>query len=144
MGLLDRWNKKITKSQLKKGDAKSAKVEVKEDDHKHEAAESKVTPVSKLATPQHLSTILRPLITEKAAHAQAAGKYTFVVDAGCSKTEVVNAIKNMYDVTPVRVNMTNVQGKYIRFGRSLGRRSDFKKAIVTLPKGKTLTIHEGV
>jgi large subunit ribosomal protein L23 len=40
--------------------------------------------------------------------------------------------------------MARVRGKAVRFGRMSGRRSDWKKAIVTLPKGKTIDIYEGV
>ncbi len=45
---------------------------------------------------------------------------------------------------PLTVNTMNVDGKRVRFGHSNGRRSDFKKAFITLPAGKTITIHEGV
>jgi len=54
------------------------------------------------------------------------------------------AVEELYGTKPERVNVINVQGKVMRFGRSMGRRSDFKKAIVTLPSGKTINLHEGV
>jgi large subunit ribosomal protein L23 len=45
---------------------------------------------------------------------------------------------------PSDVRIMNVEGKRVRTGRNLGKRRDWKKAIVTLPKGKTIHIHEGV
>ena len=88
--------------------------------------------------------IVKPLITEKTAIMQSANKYTFVVAKWAQKTNVKQAIKEMYGVEPIDVNIINAQGHRVRFGRSAGKRSDWKKAVVTLPAGKSITIHEGV
>jgi large subunit ribosomal protein L23 len=61
-----------------------------------------------------------------------------------STFNIKRAVKELYGVMPARVTVAHVQGRYVRFGRSMGRRSDYKKAVVTLPKGSTITIHEGV
>lgn len=90
------------------------------------------------------SILVKPLVSEKAAIAETANTYTFVVTNDATKLTVKRAVKEVYGVMPIRVRMLNVQGKYVRFGRGYGRRSDWKKAIVTLPKGQTIRIHEGV
>ncbi|MDO8626224.1 MAG: 50S ribosomal protein L23 [Candidatus Magasanikbacteria bacterium] len=149
MGLLDRWSKKITSAKLKNNDDKSAPVKAAlksatAETKTENKGETKVTAVSKTTASKHFNIVIRPLVTEKSARAESVRKYTFIVAASANKTEVKNAVKNMYGVLPVSVNIVNVQGKNIRFGKSRGRRSDFKKAIVTLPKGEKLTVHEGV
>lgn len=88
--------------------------------------------------------LVKPLITEKAANLGAEGKYFFAVSAASNKIEVAKAIENVYGVKPLAVNIVNVSGKKVRYGRLSGRRKDWKKAIVTLPKGKTINIYEGV
>lgn len=88
--------------------------------------------------------ILKPLITEKAAVAQSLNKYSFIVKSDATKNEIKKAIKEIYEVEPKTVNVINIEGKARRFGRSRGRRSGYKKALVTLPAGKSITIHEGV
>lgn len=88
--------------------------------------------------------IVRPLFTEKTDRLQAAGSYTFVVTKDANKTEVARAIKDLYGVKPVSVRVTVRKGKYVRFGRSFGRRQDEKRAIVTLAKGDRITVMEGV
>lgn len=88
--------------------------------------------------------IVRPLVTEKAAVMTGTNTYAFVVKNDANRVAVRVAIKKMYGVDPVRVNIQNVEGKKKRFGRSIGKRSDWKKALVTLPSGKTINVHEGV
>lgn len=90
------------------------------------------------------NVIVRPLVTEKSAVLGAANTYVFVVTKQANRITVRTAIKEMYDITPTRVNIQNVPGKWVRFGRSQGKRSDWKKAFVTLPKGKMINVHEGV
>ncbi len=90
------------------------------------------------------TVLVRPVISEKAAVAEAAGAYTFVVKNNASKVDIKNAIKEVYNVKPKKVSVMNMDGKIKRSGRSRGRRSDWKKAIITLPKGQTISIHEGV
>ncbi|MEK7615361.1 MAG: 50S ribosomal protein L23 [Patescibacteria group bacterium] len=88
--------------------------------------------------------ILRPMVTEKAAHLASIGQYVFCVDKAANRIQVRSAIRAMYGVTPVSVNIQSVEGKVVRFGRTSGKRKDWKKAIVTLPKGKTIEVYEGV
>lgn len=88
--------------------------------------------------------LVRPLITEKAANFGVLNKYAFVVTPNSNKVEVAKAVKAVYGVKPVSVNIVCVKGKAVTRGRIKGRRSDLKKAIVTLKKGETIQIYEGV
>lgn len=88
--------------------------------------------------------VIAPRVTEKAAISQSQNKYTFLVELSATKGQVKRAVAAEYKVTPTAVNLMNVQGKHKRSNRGMGRRSDFKKAVVTLPKGQSIAIHEGV
>jgi len=88
--------------------------------------------------------LVKPLITEKASELGKFNKYAFEVDKTANKIMVARAIENIYGVKPVDVNVVNVIGKKKRTGRVFGRRKNWKKAIVTLAKGKTIEIYEGV
>ncbi|MBI5369598.1 50S ribosomal protein L23 [Candidatus Uhrbacteria bacterium] len=88
--------------------------------------------------------ILRPLVTEKAAHLASTGQYVFEVNPRANKIQVKNAIRALYGITPTSVNMQARAGKAVRRGRVSGRRKSWKKALVTLPKGKTIEVYEGV
>lgn len=88
--------------------------------------------------------LVRPLITEKATNLVNIGKYVFVVSVNANKISVARAIEATYGVKPVSVNMINMDGKKVSRGRVSGQRSDWRKAIVTLKKGDTIKIYEGV
>lgn len=88
--------------------------------------------------------LVRPLITEKAANFGTLNKYAFVVSGQSNKLEVAKAIFAVYGVKPSAVNIVCVKGKAVTRGRVKGRRSDLKKAIVTLKKGDIIKIYEGV
>ena len=88
--------------------------------------------------------IVRPLITEKAAHLAAQGQYVFAVNVHANRIDVRRAIRAMYGILPTSVNIQNIDGKHVQRGRTKGTRKNWKKAIVTLPKGKTIEVYEGV
>lgn len=90
------------------------------------------------------NVVINPLITEKSARLASEDKYIFAVDPRSNQIEIKSAISNMYGIIPVKVNVLNVKGKKVRFGRRKGKRKDWKKAIVTLPKGKKIDVYEGV
>lgn len=90
------------------------------------------------------SVIVKPLVTEKSAILASKNMYVFVVKNDANSIQVSAAVQKMYDVKPLSVNMINVRGKIVRRGRVAGKRKAWKKAIVTLPKGKSLNIYEGV
>jgi len=88
--------------------------------------------------------IIKPLITEKAANLGSENKYVFAVNLKSNKIEIAKAINEVYGVMPVQVNVISVKGKKVTYGRIIGQRKNWKKAIVTLPKGKTIKVYEGV
>jgi large subunit ribosomal protein L23 len=98
-----------------------------------------------LAISQAYRVLLRPLVSEKASHQQTlANHYFFEVAKNANKIEVAKAVKAAYGIKPIKVNVIRVEGKTSRRGRTVGKRKDWKKAIVTLPKGKTIALYEGV
>lgn len=88
--------------------------------------------------------ILSPVVTEKSALLASQGQYVFHVEVDANKIQIKNAIRTMYGVTPVSVNVFKQEGKQIRYARTRGQRKAWKKAMVTLPKGKTIEVYEGV
>ncbi len=96
------------------------------------------------AISQAYRVLVKPLISEKASHMQALNQYFFAVALDANRIEVARAIKAVYGIAPVKVNIIRSEGKVRRFGRTTGRRKDWKKAMVVLPKGKTISLYEGV
>jgi large subunit ribosomal protein L23 len=89
------------------------------------------------------SNILKKaLVSEKSFKEAALGKFTFVVDKDATKEDVSKAIKNIFDVDIIAINLLNVKGKVKRTKKGLGKRSDFKKAILTLKKGQKIDLFE--
>ncbi|WP_047153222.1 50S ribosomal protein L23 [Aneurinibacillus tyrosinisolvens] len=89
--------------------------------------------------------IKRPVITERTADMMSSNKYVFEVDLRANKTEIKDAVQRIFDVKVVNVNTLRVKGKPKRVGKHMGRRSDWKKAIVQLSEdSKALEFFEGV
>ncbi len=88
--------------------------------------------------------LVRPLVTEKATALATENKYVFVVAKTANKISVAKAIQAVYGIKPIDVNIVNMKGKRVARGRIRGQRKDWKKAIVTLAKGETIAIYEGV
>lgn len=88
--------------------------------------------------------LVKPLITEKATHLASENKYVFVIAKSANKIETAKAIQAVYGVKPVDVNIVNMKGKKVTRGKIRGSRKDWKKAIVTLAKGDTIKVYEGV
>ena len=86
--------------------------------------------------------IIRPLITEKSTTLMAEGKYVFEVAKAANKIEIAKAVSEIFKVKVASVNTINVEGKGKRMGRSVGKRSDYKKAIVKLAAGETIEFFE--
>lgn len=76
--------------------------------------------------------ILRPVITEKSTNLMDDKKYTFDVLLTATKTQVRNAVEEIFDVKVKSVNIMNVRGKEKRVGRYFGKTARRRKAIVTL------------
>ena len=86
--------------------------------------------------------IIRPLITEKSTTLMAEGKYVFEVAKAANKIEIAKAVSEIFKVKVADVNTINVECKKKRMGRFVGKRSDFKKAIVKLAAGETIEFFE--
>ena len=95
-------------------------------------------------TTQAYKILIRPMITEKATELGALNKYVFVIDPKMNKVEVKKAIRSVYNVEPTRINISNIAGKNVSYGRIRGQRKNWKKAIVTLKAGDKIEVYEGV
>ena len=86
----------------------------------------------------------RPIITEKTSvKKEESNQVAFEVDPRANKIEIKQAVEKLFKVTVLDVNTMMVQGKVKRLGKFMGKRSDWKKAIVTLKEGETLPYLEG-
>ena len=89
--------------------------------------------------------ILKPIITEQSMGMSADKKYVFRVADTANKTEVRQAVEDIFGVEVAKVNIMNVNGKVKRMGRTVGRTASYKKAIVTLAKdSKEIEIFQGL
>ena len=126
---------------------KLKKTKAAEETTASDAVESKVVAPANMkeAGSGALRVVVRPLVTEKAATHQTLHRaYTFIVAKAANKIEIAKAVKEIYGVEPKSVRVSNIEGKMLKFSKGSGRRSDYKKAVVTLKKGDSITIHEGV
>ena len=76
--------------------------------------------------------IIEPILSEKSYDGIANKRYTFKVVKSATKTQIKAAVEQIFQVKVDKVNTSNYYGKVKRMGRNEGRRSAFKKAIVTL------------
>lgn len=89
--------------------------------------------------------IIKPIVTENSMDLMANKKYTFVVDKRSNKTEIKNAVELVFGVKVEKVNTMNMLGKKKRMGVHIGKKADWKKAIVTLTQGsKTIEFFDGL
>ena len=83
--------------------------------------------------------IFAPIITEKTASMQSDGKYVFKVDVRANKTQIKQAIEKLFDVKVESVNTMNTHPKDRRVGKYTGKSNRYKKAIVKLAEGSTIS-----
>jgi len=89
--------------------------------------------------------IKRPLITEKTnIQKESYNQISFEIDRNANRVEVKKAIENIFNVKVASVRTLQVKGKIKRRGRILGKRKDWKKAIVKLMPGERIDFFEGV
>ena len=93
---------------------------------------------------RHYDTILAPLITEKATVLSEQNKVVFRVAMESTKEEIASAVEELFKVKVTKVNTLIQKGKTKRFRGRPGRRSDMKKAIVTLQEGQSIDITTGL
>ena len=89
-------------------------------------------------------TLVRPVITEKSMLASEAGKIVFRVPLDASKEAIKAAVEAIFSVKVVKVNTIRQFGKVKRFRGYEGRRSDCKKALVTLAEGQNIDVTTGI
>ncbi len=92
----------------------------------------------------HLDTIISPNITEKATFLSEQNKVVFKVHNGANKNAIKKSIEKIFKVNVVKVNTINYKGKNKIVRGKKARKSDFKKAIVTLKKGQSIDLASGV
>ena len=87
--------------------------------------------------------LLRPVVSEKSYGLLDEGKYTFVVAPDANKTQIKQAVEEVFRVKVTGVNTLNRQGKRRRTRFGWGKRADTKRAIVTLAEGDRIDIFGG-
>jgi large subunit ribosomal protein L23 len=88
--------------------------------------------------------IRSPVITEKATMGSQHNQVTFRVPLDATKPEIKAAVEKLFKVKVTAVNTLRHKGKVKRFRQSVGRRSDTKKAIVSLAEGQTIDVTTGI
>lgn len=89
--------------------------------------------------------IIKPIVTEHSMDLMADKRYTFVVDKKSNKTEIKNAVEQVFGVKVEKVNTMNMLGKKKRQGVHVGKKADWKKAIITLKAdSKAIEFFEGL
>lgn len=84
-------------------------------------------------------------MTEKAMQIQGdRNSYTFVVDTRADKKQIKRAIEGLFKVHVMKINTNVIRGKFKRVGKSIGKKSNIKKAMVTLKEGEKIEMFEGV
>lgn len=91
-----------------------------------------------------VNVIVRPIVTEKSTSLQESGRYVFEVDRMATKLEIKEAVESSFEVKVASVNTMVVKGKRKRFGPRFTSGKTWKKAIVSLAPGESITIFEGV
>jgi large subunit ribosomal protein L23 len=94
--------------------------------------------------PRHYDVIVAPMITEKATLLSEQNKVVFQVSMDSTKEEIATAVEQLFKVNVTKVNTLIQKGKTKRFRGRPGRRSDLKKAIVTLQDGQSIDITTGL
>ena len=75
--------------------------------------------------------IIKPVVTERSMENMESKRYTFKVDTRANKSEIKKAVETIFGVKVKQVNTMNITGKKKRMGANVGKRPDWKKAIVT-------------
>lgn len=93
---------------------------------------------------KHYDTILGPIVTEKTTMMSEQNQIVFRVPLTATKPQIKAAVEGLFDVTVEAVNTIRVKGKTKRFKGVMGKRNDFKKAMVRLAEGQSIDVTTGV
>ena len=96
------------------------------------------------AAPWMYDVVRRPIVTEKSAGGSENGQMTFEVAMDATKPKIKAAVETLFEVEVKAVNTLIQKGKTKRFRGHMGKRSDMKKAIVTLKDGQAIDTGSGV
>lgn len=140
MGILDKFKK--DKAPAKKAPSKAKKADEAKADAAVTAAKATRGPLAREGAGDAYRILLAPVMTEKSSMLQLANQYTFAVANSATKVDVARAIRDLYGVKPTQVRIVNAKGKVVRFGRSIGKEKNVKKAVVTLKKGESISVLE--
>jgi len=89
--------------------------------------------------------IVRPIITEKTSATQAnENQYTFEVTRDANKREIKKAVESLFSVQVRQVRTAQQRGKWRRRGVHVGKRPNWKKAVVTVAEGEVIDVFEGL
>ncbi len=154
MSLFNKILHKADKSQKKAESFQSPKEEVKKNDltiaeikekARKEPAKSKVTKKAhREDTGISYKVLIKPLVTEKGTFLASEDKYIFEVGLKANKKQIKKAVEITYNVEVIKVNIIPISGRKVRYGKVKGKTKNRKKAIVTLKKGQTIEVYEGV
>ena len=87
--------------------------------------------------------LIRPIVTEKSTTRLGDRTYAFEVGDASNKLQIKDAVQSYFGVRVEDVRTLRVRGKTKRFGRFVGKRSNWKKAYVTLVEGDSINLFEG-
>ena len=99
---------------------------------------------AKLPMERAYEVVLSPVITEKSTRGSENSQVTFRVAPDASKPEIKAAVESLFSVKVKTVNTLRQRGKVKRFRGRLGKRADYKKAIISLEEGQTIDVTTGV
>jgi large subunit ribosomal protein L23 len=99
---------------------------------------------TRLTRQQMFDIVRSPVITEKATNVSEHNQVIFRVPLTATKRQVKAAVEGLFKVKVTAVNTIRVQGKLKRFRGRVGRRSDYKKAVVTLGEGQRVDVTTGI
>ena len=100
-------------------------------------------PAPKITANQMTDVLRAPVISEKSTLISEHNQVTFKVAIDATKSEIKQAVEGLFGVSVVAVNTLRQQGKVKRFRGKIGKRPDFKKAIITLADGEMIDITTG-
>ena len=101
-------------------------------------------PKATISQERMYEVIRRPVVTEKSTMASEHNQIAFMVPLDASKPEIKAAVEGLFKVKVTAVNTLRQKGKTKRFRGRLGKRSDTKKAYVTLAEGQNIDVSSGI
>ncbi len=131
--------KAAEKADVSKKAAYKAVPAVASEEKEKKSAPKAAAPSAKATGDAH-RVLLSAIVTEKSAMLEKDHQYVFAVAADATKKTVADAVHDVYGVHPVAINIVRLPGKWVRYGRSSGKQVLRKKAVVTMPAGKTIDV----